>query len=28
MQASRDGLHVVWVDVIEGKPQLRGAWVR
>jgi len=28
MQKTRDGLHVVWVDVIDGKPQLRGALVK
>ncbi len=28
MQITRDGLHIVWVDVINGKPQLRGALVR
>ncbi|MBP7981731.1 MAG: hypothetical protein KAY90_01930, partial [Arenimonas sp.] len=28
MQKTRDGLHIVWVDVINGKPQLLGALVR
>ena len=28
MQNTRDGLHIVWVDVTNGKPQLHGALVR
>ena len=28
IQKTRDGLHIVWVDVINGKPQLRGARVQ
>jgi hypothetical protein len=28
MQKTPDGLHIVWVDVINGKPHLRGAMIR